>query len=98
VQPDSRLPTDGFDHFGVAKERLWGTCEDHLAVIHGIRAIGDLRGIDQIGRGDRIACRVSTTGARLATGSSGLTLGRAGCAPAGRHTKFRGDIASSNSL
>src|SRR5262245_24787602 len=46
----------------------------------------------------RIACRVSTTGARLATGSGGLTLGRAGFAPAGRHTKFHGDIASSNSL
>jgi hypothetical protein len=46
----------------------------------------------------RIACRVSTTGARLATGSGGLTLGRAGFAPAGRQTKFHGDIASSNAL
>jgi hypothetical protein len=46
----------------------------------------------------RIACRVSTTGARLATGSGGLTLGRAGFAPAGRQTKFHEGIASSNSL
>jgi hypothetical protein len=46
----------------------------------------------------RFACRVSTTGARLATGSGGLTLGRAGFAPAGQRTKFHGGIASSNSL
>ncbi len=32
----------------------------------------------------RIAERVSKNGARLATGSGGLTLGRAGFAPAGR--------------
>jgi hypothetical protein len=37
-------------------------------------------------------------GARLATGLGGLTLGRAGFAPAGRRTKFHGDITSSNSL
>ncbi len=46
----------------------------------------------------RIACRVSTTGARLVTDSGGLTLSRAGFAPAGRKTKFHGGIASSNSL
>ena len=46
----------------------------------------------------RIACRVSTTGARLATGLGGLPLGRAGFAPAGRQTKFHEGIASSNSL
>jgi hypothetical protein len=44
----------------------------------------------------RIAGLVSKTGARLATGSSGLTLGRAGFAPAGRRTKFHEGIASSN--
>ena len=44
----------------------------------------------------RIACRVSTTGARLATGSGGLTLGRAGFAPTGRHTKFPEGMASSS--
>ena len=41
---------------------------------------------------------VSTTGARLATGVGGRTLGRAGCAPTGRQTQFRGNIASTNSL
>jgi hypothetical protein len=46
----------------------------------------------------RIAGLVTKTGARLTTGSGGLTLGRAGFAPAGRLTKFHGDIASSNSL
>jgi hypothetical protein len=46
----------------------------------------------------RIACCVSTTGARLATGSGGLTLGRAGFAPAGRQTKFHEGIASSASI
>ena len=46
----------------------------------------------------RFASRVSTTGARLATGSGGLTLDRAGFAPAGRRTKFHEGIASSNSL
>jgi hypothetical protein len=45
----------------------------------------------------RIASRVTATGARLATGSGGLTLGRAGFAPAGRQTKFHGDIASLHS-
>ncbi len=46
----------------------------------------------------RFADLVSKTGARLATGSGGLTLGRTGFAPAGRHTKFHEGIASSNSL
>ena len=44
----------------------------------------------------RIAEAISGTGARLATGSGGLTLGRAGFAPAGRQTKFHEGIASSN--
>ena len=44
----------------------------------------------------RFAALVSKTSARLATGSGGLTLGRAGCAPAGRQTKFHEGIASSN--
>ena len=43
----------------------------------------------------RIAEAISDPIARLATGSGGLTLGRAGCAPARRHTKFHGVIASS---
>jgi hypothetical protein len=34
----------------------------------------------------------------ILTGSGGLTLGRAGFAPAGRQTKFHEGIASSNSL
>ena len=46
----------------------------------------------------RIAGVISGPVARLATGSGGLTLGRAGFAPAGRHTKFHEGIASSNSL
>ena len=46
----------------------------------------------------RIAGLVSKSGTRLATGLGGLTLGRAGCAPAGRQTKFHGDITSSHSL
>ncbi len=46
----------------------------------------------------RFAERVSKNGARLATGSGGLTLGRAGFAPAGRCTKFHGGIAAANSL
>ena len=46
----------------------------------------------------RIAEAISDAGARLATGSGGLTLGRAGFAPAGQRTKFHGGIASSNSL
>ncbi len=45
----------------------------------------------------RIANPISGTGARLATGSGGLTLGRAGFAPAGQQTKFHGGIESSNS-
>jgi hypothetical protein len=44
----------------------------------------------------RIAGRVSTTGARLTTDLGGLTLSRAGFAPARRHTKFHEGIASSN--
>jgi hypothetical protein len=43
----------------------------------------------------RIAEAISDAGARLATGSGGLTLGRAGFAPAGRYTKFHEVIASS---
>ena len=43
----------------------------------------------------RIADHISGTVARLATGSGGLTLGRAGFAPAGRQTKFHEVIASS---
>ena len=43
----------------------------------------------------RFAGRVTETVARLATGSGGLTPGRAGFAPAGRRTKFHGVIASS---
>jgi len=46
----------------------------------------------------RIAEAISGTGARLATGPGGLTLGRAGFAPAGRRTKFHEGIATSNSL
>ena len=44
----------------------------------------------------RIAGVISGPVARLATGSGGLTLGRAGFAPAGRHTKFHEGIASSS--
>ena len=43
----------------------------------------------------RIAGVISGPGARLATGSGGLTLGRAGFAPAGRQTKFPEVIVSS---
>jgi len=43
----------------------------------------------------RFAGLVAETVARLATGSGGLTPGRAGFAPAGRQTKFHGVIASS---
>ena len=43
----------------------------------------------------RIAGVISGTVARLATGSSGFTLRRAGFAPAGRLTKFREGIVSS---
>jgi hypothetical protein len=41
----------------------------------------------------RFADLVTETVARLATGSGGLTLGRAGFSPAGRLTKFHGVIA-----
>jgi len=41
----------------------------------------------------RFADLVTETVARLATGSGGLTPGRAGFAPAGRQTKFHGVIA-----
>ncbi len=41
----------------------------------------------------RFADLVAETVARLATGSGGLTPDRAGFAPAGRRTKFQGDIA-----
>src|SRR5262245_29373068 len=44
----------------------------------------------------RIAEAISGPGARLATGSGGLTLGRAGFAPTGRHTKFHEGITSSS--
>jgi len=43
----------------------------------------------------RFAGLVAGAGARLATGSGGLTPGRTGFAPAGRQTKFHGVIASS---
>ena len=43
----------------------------------------------------RIAEAISGTGARLATGPGGLTLGRAGFAPAGRRTTFHEGIVSS---
>src|SRR5215475_4647026 len=43
----------------------------------------------------RIADHISGIVARLTTGSGGLTLGRAGFAPAGRQTRFREVIASS---
>jgi len=46
----------------------------------------------------RIAEAIAGTVARLATGSGGLTLGRAGFAPAGRRPKFHEGIVSSNSL
>jgi hypothetical protein len=46
----------------------------------------------------RFAGLISGTVARLATGSGGLTLGRAGFAPAGRRTKFHEGIASSNPI
>ena len=46
----------------------------------------------------RIARLVTETGARLTTGSDGLTPSRAGFAPAGRQTKFHGvNRSSSNS-
>ncbi len=41
----------------------------------------------------RFADLVTETVARFATGSGGLTPSRAGFAPAGRQTKFQGDIA-----
>ncbi len=41
----------------------------------------------------RFAGPVAETVARLATGSGGLTPGRAGFAPAGQQTKFHGVIA-----
>ncbi len=44
----------------------------------------------------RFADLVTETVARLATGSGGLTPGRAGFAPAGQHTKFHEGIATSN--
>ena len=44
----------------------------------------------------RIAEAISDAGARLATGSGGLTLGRAGFAPTGRQTTFHEGIASSS--
>ncbi len=44
----------------------------------------------------RIAEAISDAGARLATGSGGLTLSRAGFAPAGRQTTFHGGIVSSS--
>jgi len=43
----------------------------------------------------RIADHIAGIVVRLATGSGGLTLGRAGFAPAGRQTKFHEVIASS---
>jgi hypothetical protein len=46
----------------------------------------------------RIAEAISGTGARLTTGPGGLTLGRAGFAPAGRRTKFHEGITTSNPL
>jgi len=46
----------------------------------------------------RIADAISGTVARLATGPGGLTLGRAGFAPAGRRTKFHEGITTSNPL
>jgi len=46
----------------------------------------------------RFASPVSKTVARLATDLGGLTLGRTGFAPAGRHTKFHEGIATSNPL
>ena len=49
----------------------------------------------------RFTARVTANGARLTTGSGGLsgglTPGRAGFAPAGRQTKFHGGIASLHS-
>ena len=44
----------------------------------------------------RIAGVISGTVARLATGSGGLTLRRAGFAPAGQQTTFHGGIISSS--
>ena len=41
----------------------------------------------------RIANPISGTGARLTTGSGGLTLSRTGFAPAGRQTTFHEGIA-----
>ena len=46
----------------------------------------------------RIAGPVTGAVARLTTDPGGLTPGRAGFAPAGRPTKFHGDIATSDSL
>ena len=42
----------------------------------------------------RFAGLVTETVAKLATGSGGLTPGRAGFAPAGQQTKFHGVIAN----
>jgi len=44
----------------------------------------------------RIAEAIAGPSARLATGSGGLTLSRAGFAPAGRQTPFHGGIVSSS--
>jgi hypothetical protein len=44
----------------------------------------------------RIAEAIADPVARLTTGSGGLTLSRAGCAPAGRQTTFHGGIVSSS--
>ena len=46
----------------------------------------------------RIAALVAKHGARRATGSGGLPLGRRGCAPNGRCPTFPGGIAAANSL
>ena len=45
------------------------------------------------GYAGRRQSHLTETIARLATGSGGLTLDRAGFVPAGRQTKFQGDIA-----
>ena len=77
------------------EQLLPSICLDSL----GIRKEGRFRGRNPTARTFaclRIAGLVSKTGARLATGSGGLTLSRAGFAPAGRQTKFHEGIASSN--
>ena len=68
-----------------ARHPEWHSFRGHVPTAHSLACL-------------RFAGRVAETGARLPTGPGGLTPGRAGFAPAGRHTKFHGVIASSNPI